>query len=387
MNGQAGRQRRIMAYWFLRSSRMAHNPSLVSPDEKSKIMAEGRQERMLFQSQAHGGFSRFAVAFVMAFSHDVGLVSLLCCLLLLERTPPGSATTERVKLVVWFMAGATVVGGSLLWFTFLAFNSCVTIFRFKGDTAAVGLAASSNVVLVVLFCCFRWFERKEPRSTTRSKLKVIMWLLTLLFSYKVAATTRLRVQILVWGMAVAVVLGGLYACFLHTKRKDDTVDATFSNERLRRRFVLAAMRWSRSPQTAGAIREDQRVRDAAWSVTRLIVDSGATSHAVGNVCLLEDFQAYRSPLVATLADGSSRRILGVGRIQRGSFSIPNVSLVEGLQDGLISTPQLDRHHRLISCFGNGVCRIMEADGTVVGGAFLEEGNTYVLSFLAVPAQA
>lgn len=146
----------------------------------------------------------------------------------------------------------------------------------------------------------------------------------------------------------------------------------------KRGFVLATLR-SQSPGAEHA----HDLRDAAWSGARLVVDSGATRHAVGNIWLLEGFQPYSPPLVATLADGSYLRILGTGRIQRGNFSIPNVSLVEGVHDGLISTPQLDTDHGLISCFGNGICRIMETDGTEVGGAILEGDGSYVLRFLNV----
>jgi hypothetical protein len=145
-----------------------------------------------------------------------------------------------------------------------------------------------------------------------------------------------------------------------------------------RGFVLATLR-SQSPEAD--------LRDAARSGARLIADSGATRHAVGDISLLEGFQPYSPPLVATQADGSYLRILGTGRIQRGNFSIPNVSLVEGLRDGLISTPQLDTDHGLISCFGNGICRIMETDGTEVGGAILEGDGSYVLRFLNVAAPA
>ena len=119
----------------------------------------------------------------------------------------------------------------------------------------------------------------------------------------------------------------------------------------------------------------------------MIVDSGATSHAVGNIRLLEGFQPYSTPRVAKLADGSYLRILGTGRIERGNFSIPNVSLIEGLRDGLISTPQLDSDHGLISHFGNGVCRIMDTDGTEVGSAILARDGSYVLRFLNVPGPA
>ncbi|XP_004979976.2 uncharacterized protein LOC101761327 [Setaria italica] len=154
----------------------------------------------------------------------------------------------------------------------------------------------------------------------------------------------------------------------------------------RKGFVLAPLR-SHLPETAGGGSSAHDPRDTAWSRTRLIADSGAAMHAVGNSLLLEGFRPYSPPLVATLADGSHLRILGIGRIQRGNFSIPNVCLVEGVKDGLISTPQLDTRHGLVSCFGNGVCRIMEADGTEVGGAVLEEGGSYVLRFLEVPGTA
>ncbi|KAF8652331.1 hypothetical protein HU200_062835 [Digitaria exilis] len=212
------------------------------------------------------------------------------------------------------------------------------------DLAAVGFVVFSSIALVVLIACLGLFERWLQGSTTRGRLKVAVWVLTLLFLYeKIEATMALQVKVLVWWMAVATV------------------------------YAL------RSPVMAGD------PRDAAWSGARLIVDSGATNHAVGNICLLEDYQPYSTPLVSTLADGSNLRTFGIGRIQWGHFSIPNVSLVEGVQDGLISTPQLDAHHGLISCFGNGVCRIMEADGTEVGGAILEEDGSYVLRFLEVPA--
>jgi len=147
-------------------------------------------------------------------------------------------------------------------------------------------------------------------------------------------------------------------------------------------FVLETLR-SQPPEAEA----DRILRDAAWAGVRLIVDSGTTRHAVGNILLLEGFQPYSPPLVAQQADGSYLRVLGIGRIQRDNFSIPNVSLVEGLRDGLISTPQLDTDHDLISCFGNGICRIMETDGTEVGGAILESDGCYVLRFLNVPGPA
>ena len=44
-------------------------------------------------------------------------------------------------------------------------------------------------------------------------------MLTAVFSYKVAAIMPLPVQVLVWAMAAATVLGGFYAFFLHSDTK------------------------------------------------------------------------------------------------------------------------------------------------------------------------
>lgn len=159
-----------------------------------------------------------------------------------------------------------------------------------------------------------------------------------------------------------------------------------SSNRLRTMAAASGSGVVHAPQTDGSRAQDQR--DAAWAGARLILDSGAMGHATGNISLLEDYHPYSSPTVARQADGSGLRVLGIGRIRWGSFSIPNVSHVEGVQDVLISMPQLDGDHHLISCFGNGGCVILQADGTsVVGRAELVQRVGYVLSSLYVPQPA
>lgn len=110
-----------------------------------------------------------------------------------------------------------------LGFLFLTFNSGMAIYRSNGDPAAVAFVAFSYVDLVLLFCCLRWFEKAAPGSPARGNLKVAVWvlttLLTVVFSYKVATIMPMPVQILVWGMAAATVLGGFYAFFLHREGK------------------------------------------------------------------------------------------------------------------------------------------------------------------------
>lgn len=119
-------------------------------------------------------------------------------------------------------------GGGLSWltllgFAFLTFNSAMAIYRSKGDRAAVAFVVFSYVDLVFLFWCLRWYEREEQGSGSRERLKMAIWLLatmlTLAFSYKVAAIVPVPEQILVWGMADATVLGGFYAFFLYGRKK------------------------------------------------------------------------------------------------------------------------------------------------------------------------
>lgn len=106
----------------------------------------------------------------------------------------------------------------------------------------MAFVAFSYVDLVLLFCCLRWFESAAPGSPTRGKLKVAVWvlttLLTLAFSYKVAAIMPVPVQILVWGMAGATILGGFYAFFLHTEGK---VSASCHSNFFVFTFVLARL--------------------------------------------------------------------------------------------------------------------------------------------------
>lgn len=117
-------------------------------------------------------------------------------------------------------------GGGFSWPTalglyFLTFNSGMAVYRSYNDKATVAFVVSSYVILVALFFCIKLFERAPPGSTTKGKLKVAVWglttVLTLLFSYKVAATMPVLVQVVVWLMAFATVSGGFFAFFVHSK--------------------------------------------------------------------------------------------------------------------------------------------------------------------------
>ena len=104
-------------------------------------------------------------------------------------------------------------------FLFLTVNSGMAVYRSNGDFGAIAFVAFSYLDLVLLFYCLQWYERTTPESPRREHLKMAVWLLTTMltaaFSYKVAAIMLFPVQVLVWAMAGATVLGGFYAFFLH----------------------------------------------------------------------------------------------------------------------------------------------------------------------------
>nr|CAB3446106.1 unnamed protein product [Digitaria exilis] len=104
-------------------------------------------------------------------------------------------------------------------FVFLTFNSFMAVYRSNGDLGAIFFVVFSYLDLVLLFYCLRCYERTPLESPRREHLKMAVWLLTTLlttaFSYKVAAIMPFPVQVLVWTMAGATVLGGFYAFFLH----------------------------------------------------------------------------------------------------------------------------------------------------------------------------
>jgi FlaA1/EpsC-like NDP-sugar epimerase len=105
-------------------------------------------------------------------------------------------------------------------FAFLTFNSGMAIYRSKGDAGSVAFVAVSYLDLLSLFYCLRLYEKSQQDDPSKRKIiKVIVWslttLLTVMFSYKVAALMPLPVAVIVWAMASATILGGFYAFFFH----------------------------------------------------------------------------------------------------------------------------------------------------------------------------
>jgi Family of unknown function (DUF6490) len=104
-------------------------------------------------------------------------------------------------------------------FAFLTFNSGMAIYRSKGDAGSVAFVAVSYLDLLLLFYCLRLYEKSSQDSAQRRSIKASVWflttLLTVMFSYKVAALMPLPVAVIVWAMAGATILGGFYAFFLY----------------------------------------------------------------------------------------------------------------------------------------------------------------------------
>jgi hypothetical protein len=111
---------------------------------------------------------------------------------------------------------------TLLGFVFLTFNSVMAIVRSRGDMMAIAFVIFSYADLVALFICLMLYDRAGAGSSRREWLKIAVWLLTTLltlaFSYKVAAVMPTPVAVLVWLMAFATVAGGFIAFFIYKEK-------------------------------------------------------------------------------------------------------------------------------------------------------------------------
>ncbi|KAJ1255918.1 hypothetical protein BS78_K139100 [Paspalum vaginatum] len=114
----------------------------------------------------------------------------------------------------------TIVG-----FIVLTFNSAMAIIVSRGDMTAIAFVVFCYADLVALFVCLRMYERAIAGSSRRWRLKVAVWvlttLLTLAFSYKVAAVMPPPVAVVVWLMAFGTVAGGFIAFFVYEEKTSD----------------------------------------------------------------------------------------------------------------------------------------------------------------------
>lgn len=113
---------------------------------------------------------------------------------------------------------------SSLAFSMLTFNSARAIYNSKRDVASISFVLISYIDLILLFCVLRLFEKTEPESPNRERIKVVVWILctvlTVMFSWKVGAIMpNYVVRFFVWFIASVSSLGGFYALFIHQKNE------------------------------------------------------------------------------------------------------------------------------------------------------------------------
>ncbi|OEL16466.1 hypothetical protein BAE44_0022515 [Dichanthelium oligosanthes] len=118
--------------------------------------------------------------------------------------------------------GGSSGSGSFPWlpaagFAYLSFSSGMALHSSWPDRGAVAFIVFAYLDLVLLFYCLRRYERAEPGSALRDRLKVAVWLLTaalvVLFSHKVASVMPAAAAALVWVMGLATITGGFVAFF------------------------------------------------------------------------------------------------------------------------------------------------------------------------------
>ncbi|CAN6373540.1 unnamed protein product [Urochloa humidicola] len=235
------------------------------------------------------------------------------------------------------------------------------------------------VLLVVLDCLlfplYDYIEWYHKSVTTRWKLKEAIWVLTALLTIVFAC--NIPVKVLLSWRAVASFLGGFYALsILRCKRKEilnSSKGVTAST------FILKWLSIFGDPNPDD-VKEDFKAPCE--------LSSSASVHVVGKARMLQTYSRYSKPWPIKMADGRCRKVIGHGTIKWGSFIIPNVRHVQGLDGILISVNQLDRDHNLDIFFSSGICLVTQRDdGTAVGRGTQTSTGLYVLSSLHVPEGA
>jgi hypothetical protein len=116
---------------------------------------------------------------------------------------------------------------------------------------------------------------------------------------------------------------------------------------------------------------------------KLLLDSGASFHVVGDPSLLSNLHDAPAGMTVTVANGNSLPITKIGDITAG-FTIPDVHLAPGIKMDLISVRVLTRS-RICTWF-DGDRATLYAGPNLVGVAVApqEKNGLYVLESLSVP---
>ncbi|KAL6908155.1 hypothetical protein ACP4OV_002325 [Aristida adscensionis] len=121
------------------------------------------------------------------------------------------------------------------------------------------------------------------------------------------------------------------------------------------------------------------------------VDSGASMNVTGEIRHLSEVRLVRPGQYVKIPDGRLLQIRAIGRIRRPGFDIPNVHLVDGLTETLISVGQLTRDHNICTVFRKSSCKLMlengsddQTDWSPVGEAERGPNMQYFLRHLQIP---
>ena len=103
-------------------------------------------------------------------------------------------------------------------FTILAINCGAAIYHSRRDPWSVAFVLAAFLMLISLLCALRLFESLPRSSPRRSHVKAGVWVLstvlTILFTYRVAALMPFPVAVVVWAMSVFTILAGFYMFFV-----------------------------------------------------------------------------------------------------------------------------------------------------------------------------
>ncbi|KAG8077723.1 hypothetical protein GUJ93_ZPchr0007g4037 [Zizania palustris] len=100
----------------------------------------------------------------------------------------------------------------------LAGNSVAAIYHSWRDPWSVAFVLAAFLILLSLFLALRLFERLPPGSSRRVHVKAGVWVLTtvltIMFSYRVAALMPLPLAVIIWTMAGSTIIAGFYMFFV-----------------------------------------------------------------------------------------------------------------------------------------------------------------------------
>ncbi|KAF0921100.1 hypothetical protein E2562_038625 [Oryza meyeriana var. granulata] len=103
-------------------------------------------------------------------------------------------------------------------FIILAVNCATAIYHSRRDPWSVAFVLAAFIILLLLFYALRVFDSLPHGSLRRIHVKAGVWVLstvlTIMFSYRVAALMPFPVAAVIWAMAGSTIVAGFYMFFV-----------------------------------------------------------------------------------------------------------------------------------------------------------------------------